>query len=233
MLYVFPSPTFLGLCFLIIALGITVELPGKVVDLRSGFSHAVAVLENGDVYTWGKMQGVVAKTEGRVPVFEDQLYPRKVDIVGGGRAVEAFCSSFNTLLRMEDGRILMSGLEADTRKPVHTPVEVSGMKARRCFVMVPCGLVLKRVRVTPVYTCCCVLAHHPTSTIAFYFVVFHVLPATIVRWNGISRSSHASLFFHSSGIQKSSSTFFFVDNFRLSHGKSFLSPCPRVISRPP
>ncbi|CAM9337436.1 unnamed protein product [Ectocarpus sp. 12 AP-2014] len=100
-----------------------VELPGKVVDLRSGFSHAVAILENGDVYTWGKMQGTEVKTDGRVPVYHDQLYPRKVD-VGGGRAVEAFCSSFNTLLRMEDGRVLMSGLEADTRKTVPTPVEV-------------------------------------------------------------------------------------------------------------
>lgn len=39
-----------------------------------------------------------------MPVYEDQLYPRKVDISGGGRAVEAFCSSFNTLLRMDDGR---------------------------------------------------------------------------------------------------------------------------------
>lgn len=100
-----------------------VELPGKVVDLRSGFSHAVAILENGDVYTWGKMQGTEVKTDGRVPVYHDQLYPRKV-YVGGGRAVEAFCSSFNTLLRMEDGRVLMSGLEADTRKTVTTPVEV-------------------------------------------------------------------------------------------------------------
>ncbi|CAM9714355.1 unnamed protein product, partial [Ectocarpus fasciculatus] len=100
-----------------------VELPGKVVDLRSGFSHAVAVLENGDVYTWGKMQGTEVKADGRVPVYHDQLYPRKVD-VGGGRAVEAFCSSFNTLLRMEDGRVLMSGLEADTRRTVTTPVEV-------------------------------------------------------------------------------------------------------------
>ncbi|CAN0330284.1 unnamed protein product [Pylaiella littoralis] len=101
-----------------------VDLPGNVVDLRSGFSHAVAILENGDVYTWGKMQGTAVKKEGRVPVYEDQLYPRKVDIVGGGRAVEAFCSSFNTLLRMEDGRILMSGLEADTRNTVHSPKEV-------------------------------------------------------------------------------------------------------------
>lgn len=104
-----------------------VELPGKVVDLRSGFSHAVAILENGDVYTWGKMQGTAVKT-GRqgVSVYEDQLYPRKVDVVGGGRAMEAFCSSFNTLLKMEDGRVLMSGLEADTRKTVLTPVEVRG-----------------------------------------------------------------------------------------------------------
>lgn len=81
-----------------------VELPGKVVDLRSGFSHAVAILENGDVYIWGRMQGTKVKTDARVPVYEDQLYPRKVDIAGGGRAVEAFCSSFNTLLRMDDGR---------------------------------------------------------------------------------------------------------------------------------
>lgn len=75
-----------------------------MVDLRSGFSHAVAVLENGDVYIWGRMQGTKVKTDARVPVYEDQLYPRKVDISGGGRAVEAFCSSFNTLLRMDDGR---------------------------------------------------------------------------------------------------------------------------------
>ncbi|CAM9914192.1 unnamed protein product, partial [Hapterophycus canaliculatus] len=104
-----------------------VELPGKAVDLVSGFSHAVAVLENGDAYTWGKMQGTEIKTDGRVPVHEDQLYPRRVDVgVGGGssRVVEAFCSSFNTLLRTEDGRVLMSGLEADTRRTVSTPVEV-------------------------------------------------------------------------------------------------------------
>ncbi|CAB1099780.1 unnamed protein product [Ectocarpus sp. CCAP 1310/34] len=100
-----------------------VELPGKVVDLRSGFSHAVAILENGDVYTWGKMQGTEVKTDGRVPVYHDQLHPRKVD-VGGGRAVEAFCSSSNTMLRMEDGRVLMWGFEADTRRTVPTPVEV-------------------------------------------------------------------------------------------------------------
>eukprot|EP00903_Cladosiphon_okamuranus_P012071 g11332.t1 len=101
-----------------------VELPGRVVELRSGFSHAVAILEGGDVYTWGRMQGTEVKTEGRVPVYHDQLYPRKVDITGGGRAVEAFCSSFNTLLRMEDGRVLMWGREADTRKTVPTPIEV-------------------------------------------------------------------------------------------------------------
>lgn len=47
-------------------------------ELRSGFSHAVAILENGDVYTWGRMQGTEVKTEGRVPVYHDQLYPRKV-----------------------------------------------------------------------------------------------------------------------------------------------------------
>ncbi|CAM9658006.1 unnamed protein product [Scytosiphon promiscuus] len=108
-------------------LPVQVDLPGKVIDLHSGFSHAVAVLENGDVYTWGKMQGTEVKTEGRVPVHEDQLYPRKVDVGGGGggsRVVEAFCSSFNTLLRTEDGRVLMSGVEADTRKTVSTPVEV-------------------------------------------------------------------------------------------------------------
>ena len=74
-----------------------------MIELRSGFSHAVAVLEDGDVYVWGRMQSTDVKAEGRVPVFHDQLYPRKVD-VGGGRVVEAFCSSFNTLLRMEDGR---------------------------------------------------------------------------------------------------------------------------------
>lgn len=71
----------------------------------------------------------MVKTDGRVPVHEDQLYPRKVDVSGGGggegnRVVEAFCSSFNTLLRTEDGRVLMSGLEADTRRTVSTPVEV-------------------------------------------------------------------------------------------------------------
>lgn len=113
------------MCFFFLFINFkSVDLPGNVVDLRSGFSHAVAILENGDVYTWGKMQGTAVKKEGRVPVYEDQLYPRKVDIVGGGRAVEAFCSSFNTLLRMEDGRILMSGLEADTRNTVHSPKEV-------------------------------------------------------------------------------------------------------------
>lgn len=83
---------------------IIVELPGKVVELRSGFSHAVAILENGDVYVWGKMQSTEVKSDGRLPVYHDQLYPRKVDIGDGGRAVEAFCSSFSTLLRMEDGR---------------------------------------------------------------------------------------------------------------------------------
>lgn len=106
-----------------------------MVDLRSGFSHAVAILENGDVYTWGRMQGTAVKTEGRgVSVYEDQLYPRKVDVVGGGRAVEAFCSSFNTLLRMEDGRVLMSGLEADTRNTVHTPVEVRAKSTQEITV---------------------------------------------------------------------------------------------------
>lgn len=60
----------------------TVELPGRVVDLRSGFSHAVAVLESGDVYTWGRMQGTEVKTDGRVPVYHDQLYPRKVNTLG-------------------------------------------------------------------------------------------------------------------------------------------------------
>lgn len=90
--------------FQLILLPSAVELPGKVVDLRSGFSHGVAILENGDVYIWGRMQGTKVKTDARVPVYEDQLYPRKVDIPGGGRAVEAFCSSFNTLLRMDDGR---------------------------------------------------------------------------------------------------------------------------------
>lgn len=49
------------------------------------------------------MQGTEVKKDRSVPVYHDQMYPRKVDI-GGGRAVEAFCSSFNTLLRMEDGR---------------------------------------------------------------------------------------------------------------------------------
>lgn len=51
-------------------------------DLRSGFSHAVAVLESGDVYTWGRMQGTEVKTDGRVPVYHDQLYPRKVNTLG-------------------------------------------------------------------------------------------------------------------------------------------------------
>lgn len=49
-------------------------------ELRSGFSHAVAILESGDVYTWGRMQGTEVKTEGRVPVYHDQLYPRKVTV---------------------------------------------------------------------------------------------------------------------------------------------------------
>lgn len=55
-------------------------------DLRSGFGHAVAVLENGDVYTWGKMQGADVKIEGQVPVYNDQLYPRKVMMVTPFRA---------------------------------------------------------------------------------------------------------------------------------------------------
>lgn len=73
-------------------------------ELRSGFSHAVAILENGDVYVWGRMQGTDVKKDGSVPVFHDQLFPRKLDIPGGGRVVEAFCSSFNTVLRLDDGR---------------------------------------------------------------------------------------------------------------------------------
>lgn len=88
---------------LLLCAAIIVDLPGKVVQLRSGFSHAVAILEDGDVYVWGKMQSAEIKSDGRLPVYHDQLYPRKVD-TGGGRAVEAFCSSFTTVLRMEDGR---------------------------------------------------------------------------------------------------------------------------------
>lgn len=48
------------------------------------------------------MQSTDVKKDGRVPVYEDQLYPRKVDMEC--KVVEAFCSSFNTLLRTEDGR---------------------------------------------------------------------------------------------------------------------------------
>ncbi|CAN0402005.1 unnamed protein product [Ascophyllum nodosum] len=120
----------LGIGEQMIELPVPVDLPGKVIELRSGFSHAVAVLEDGDVYVWGRMQSTDVKAEGRVPVFHDQLYPRKVD-VGGGRVVEAFCSSFNTLLRMEDGRMMMFGLEADTRRNVQVPVEVDLPPTRR------------------------------------------------------------------------------------------------------
>ncbi|CAM9657120.1 unnamed protein product [Sphacelaria rigidula] len=103
---------------------VPVQLPGKAVDLSSGFNHAVALLENGDVYIWGKMQHPEVKTDGGVPLHHDQLLPRKMDIRGGVGIVQAFCSSFHTVLRAEDGTLFMCGLERDSRVMVNHPVEV-------------------------------------------------------------------------------------------------------------
>lgn len=103
----------------------TALLPGKAVTLSSGFNHAVAVLENGEAYIWGKMQNPIVKTKGTVPVHYDQLLPRTIDFQDEGvRIIEAFCSSFHTVLRADDGRVFMCGMPNDSRVMMHKPVEV-------------------------------------------------------------------------------------------------------------
>lgn len=69
------------------------------------------------------MQHFEVKKEGGIPLHHDQLLPRKVD-AEGVRYVEVFCSSFHTVLRADNGEVLMCGVERDTRRMVHKPVKV-------------------------------------------------------------------------------------------------------------
>lgn len=72
--------------------------------LASGFNHAVAVLEDGDAYIWGKMQNPEVLRQGPVPIYYDQLGPRRVRMPAEVKFVGVSCAAFHTVLSSADGR---------------------------------------------------------------------------------------------------------------------------------
>ncbi len=99
--------------------------------MASGFNHAAALTADGAVWVWGKMQALGVKEEarrdgGRPALHDDQLFPRRLPLPPGTRAVDVACGHFHTSLLLADGRLLMCGMRAGVRsvEPAPAPVAV-------------------------------------------------------------------------------------------------------------
>lgn len=97
--------------------------------MASGFNHAAALTADGALWVWGKMQSLGVKEEARSgnrrpAVHDDQLFPRRVPLPLGAKAVDVACGHFHTSVLMDDGRLAMFGMRAGVRavEPAPTPV---------------------------------------------------------------------------------------------------------------
>jgi len=90
-----------------------VNLPGKALKVTAGNSCAAALLEDGRVFVWGRMQGDSLDTLKRKKVFRDQPRPREVIFQGNSPIIGLWASSNHHIALSADGRIHQWGLMPD------------------------------------------------------------------------------------------------------------------------
>jgi alpha-tubulin suppressor-like RCC1 family protein len=64
-----------------------VESPLVASHVCCGFSHSAAIGMDGAIYIWGKGFSTIPKVGTITRLYEDQLYPRRIDLPNGRRAV--------------------------------------------------------------------------------------------------------------------------------------------------
>lgn len=104
--------------------------------MAAGFNHGAALTADGAAWVWGKMQALgvkeAARGGGRPAVHDDQLFPRRVPLPEGAKAVDLACGHFHTsvLLRSQQKQqspllLCMFGMRAGLRSVELAPTPVA------------------------------------------------------------------------------------------------------------
>jgi hypothetical protein len=84
-------------------------LSGPAIDVSQGRYHGLALLENGDVYSWGSNS--YGRT-GQGTTSGSTTTPKKVQIPGNKKVVKVEAAYYNSMLLCEDGTVYMCGNNA-------------------------------------------------------------------------------------------------------------------------
>jgi alpha-tubulin suppressor-like RCC1 family protein len=104
------------------------RLSGKVSDVKCGFGHTVALLENGDVFAWGKLQGAHGA---------DARLPGKLDMPAP--AIRIWCGQFHSLAQDAKGRMWQFGARPDAPLVTQRPERVLGFPEHQSLREVAAG----------------------------------------------------------------------------------------------
>ena len=96
----------------------------KATLIATGLHHGAMVLEDNQVYAWGKFQSPPFESSKPGATSEDATFPIPIHGLPDLKIIDLQCGSHHTSLLMEDGSIWAFGLATDNTKPIHTPVQL-------------------------------------------------------------------------------------------------------------
>ena len=109
---------------------------GKVVQVAAGMIHTAALTEDNRVLIWGKYVLPAFGDDIGRKAASDAVLPCALQGLPDGLKVEQIaCGSHHTAMLLQDGSVWAVGVSADTKEPIHEPVE-----------LIPSGIVEMPVR---------------------------------------------------------------------------------------
>ena len=101
----------------------------QVKHIAAGMHHGAIVLDDNQVYVWGKYQSPRLKDSKESVQAYDANFPIPVIGLPELQVIDLSCGTHHTSVLLEDGSIWAFGLATDDMKPIHSPVQLcaSGM----------------------------------------------------------------------------------------------------------